>query len=1041
MSVLEERIVEFRPEGLVELRMDRVKTDGSNRETNRLKVARRLVRASEAMPDGGFFPVLPEGCRFVRHNSTYDVYVVEQPPQVRTIAWTYNVLSDWESVAARGALRKFGLTEKDKTRRLFHLAFPYTVFAFVVGNEGVTDIRAYFRVDPLQTETDFLLKASLTNCYGDNWGKPQSICMGNDAPTAGRRNEGAKLVEGMIGHFWQSVFNDHIPTQYDSYRSRIPQLATIFDWEYSSRIDPNWPMRATGWQFANTLDRVLANWSGEAQSEGTLFNDLVRRIQAAKEWREDTDGDGSDLVPSPSLSVLVGDEVWQTGDELVATQDQSESGIKMGQTVKVKYFYEPDGSEKRFARLEGLAKPVLLYRARQVFFRNKVGEKAFIKIGDTPVSPGTRFLVTSDDGLIKLSKDIKYRIVELVLDGENDVKVKVEGTNSWVYITHKGGQLLPSVRLLVPRLEGGAFSCGDLVLTPGEIVRITSSAGSLTKNMVLRVQSTREDNGRFLTTFDGLKSEVAIYEQGNVIVEWRPFKYQLTDTEIIFDDKVFGFENNTHILAAGLKSPLQAGFLYQFRRLAPSQRANHHPLDVDLEFERGNDTIPIVKNSEWQAVVVADLTPVSLVWQEQGCQLSAGQILKYIGDETNGVKTGDKLEIFCFVRNKKDSKIIDLIFSNGLSFSIGKDTLGFFKLVEGSVDRTIETGGLPEVGGCSSNRRFSTGSRVKYCGGGSHTGQVCKVTRTCSNGCHLTVEFEDGYCRSDTAIDCFESVSTMLFTRIFFPVPIAAEGSSVFRRQDGSLVTLPPLLAAELPGIRKPIALKIADRNKKPISVGDVAVPLGLNWNYRNLAQNAIGQPGIAIHSYYGSGTDYVFLLFGSDYRMDNHGVGNFDSLPPRFKESRFLGHIGIVAPGNFEVLEPIPPPPVVEKKEHKKPAAGVSVKIKSGVVPVSGWGGVKPEEIGLIIDLDGDNVMVDFPSNSEWLGLLTELAVSQYDRKKAVKLWNGFPPRFLVGQVQKNEIGYVVGQCDDGILIVDFPSQPGWFADPSEIVVVENPG
>jgi len=904
---------------------------------------------------------LPDNCRLMIPGQDSTVFVIEQPPRERLLTWKPEA-GDWESLEKRGLVSRLGLTVGDRFRTTFRLSLPFVVFVVRVKGLKVESVRVFFRGQAIRSENDFLLLTGLTK---DDTFIPPTISVDQIHGFTS-----SLAVDEAIEAFWKQEFGMGGKTA-ALYKTSIPEMATVWEWEHYGLEKPLWVLSAKWIPAEGTIGSIARAEQLKIVSAGKTVDQLVvlSLVASMRLKKQAAESDTTGLVNTPNVAVLIGKAIIRVGDILTAVSYNSEFGLARNQGYTVLGFSH-NGRGTWYVRLEGIAKMVPLgsrtggladhFEYRQVpepsYPRELRYDKYFIRAG-------SRFILTSKDDLPDFSTRTKYRINELVLDREGDAKVRIEGRDGWTYITSQGGRLLSSIRLLVPRIEGQAFTYGDSTLSPNSVVKVTSSNNrSVTQGMILKVQKNREDRGRFITTFEGLGDDIVVCENSNLTFEWETFKYELSDREVVFGDKTLSFGTNTHFMTADPKSLLRLGRLYGFVRLVPSQRSDRHPLDIDLEFEHGNDTLPIVRQSQWQTEN-ANLVPASLVWKEGPTQLSQGQVLKYTGDEVQSVKTGDKLEIRCFVRNEKDSKVTDLVFMNGLSFPLGRNTLEFFKIVDGGREVGIEIKDLHNVN-IGSKKEFTVGGSARYNGGSgrvseSRDGQICRISYYSSWHGTINGSFSDGTAFSDAGSQYFTPLSEIFSTRLV----TFSSSSLLFRQRDGTTVTLPGSLATTISTVKRGGGSIGNDQNGRPISIGDVVIPFNRNWpDY--LSGKAVGQPAIVVAWQTNSDGNFSFLLFEANYGMTkSQNVDNYDNISSGIRE-RFSGHIGIARFRDSEVLTPIPQ----VAAETRRRQVGDSVRLREQNQSAFLNGRVDRREAGRIVQVvDKDTVVVDFPNQNGW--------------------------------------------------------------------------
>lgn len=126
-----------------------------------------------------------------------------------------------------------------------------------------------------------------------------------------------------------------------------------------------------------------------------------------------------------------------------------------------------------------------------------------------------------------------------------------------------------------------------------------------------------------------------------------------------------------------------------------------------------------------------------------------------------------------------------------------------------------------------------------------------------------------------------------------------------------------------------------------------------------------------------------------------------------------------------------------------------VQLVIKEGSEPEFGWGDVGNGAVGIVGEFTDGVVYVDFPEHENWMGDPAELKLLSHKVKSEpavnfsvganVKLVikEGSKPEFGWGDVENGDQGIIKGIYDDDTIIVDFPAQDGWKANPSELALI----
>ncbi len=283
--------------------------------------------------------ILPAGCRLQLTEKGSTVYVIEQPPSAREVAWK-PADGEWAALDKRKR-KKYGLTGKDEGRRRFLLSFPFTVFVVRTAGTAVDSLKVFYRGQPLRTESDFLLQTGLDQAE-------RVPPIPKTARPHGFQPEMA--VDEAVEAFWRQEYSADNRI-FSGYRELIAGLETVWDWEYRSREDQFWVMKA-GWKPApenvgqivrQELDRSRLDHSADRET----FLVMARRIGEAQVKRGRTT---VALIASPSASVRLGNVVVRAGAELFVD----------GEKRTVIGFYEPAADGKIFALFEGVEQPVCL---------------------------------------------------------------------------------------------------------------------------------------------------------------------------------------------------------------------------------------------------------------------------------------------------------------------------------------------------------------------------------------------------------------------------------------------------------------------------------------------------------------------------------------------------------------------------------------------------------------------------------------------------------------------------------------------------------
>jgi|GEM_PF-4177828 len=920
---------------------------------------------------------------------------------------------------------------------MFSLAFPYVIFVVILSGRGIGNIHGFYRTEPLRTLDDPLFTMGITNYRASDG----LVCMGDTAPKEYR--SWAQGVERILAHFWQARFNEHWPEQYNHYRSIIPEMRTIWDWEYWSHRNPLWPLSAS-WTFSDLSLQRFCSQRDVGTSAG-YFRNSVAKARSATEWR-----DGKPIVedqgykPSASLSVIVGSFIVRQGDTLIAQRDSKP--FCRGTSYRVAFFYERR-NDHHYAKLDGINEPVCLQCGLgngDLILSNKGndGQKDFFVTEGIPLVIGMKFLVT-DEEETRLSKGKIHVVVEIQRDADGDIFVKIEGSNNWYYLTHSGGTLLPSVRFLISRLEGNTFQYGDKELSVGQAIKISrSSHAVLANDMVVRVASlTREETSpaRFMVTFDGIQGSLPLLNGGNFTFEWKTYVCESVENKITFGEHVLDLTWGHHLLPIKQESGLRVGHLYQVLAIVPNDKPGHHPFDCDLILKYGNAPVPLIWKSKW--MLTNGTTQVATDTFTLGdLTLRRGQTVRYSGPNTELLKTNTDLKVLGFVKSAHPN-FTEVVFENGISALICEEITGrYYQVVEQGSCRNIP--GLPSAqtifGSNAGGRGFvqddlavlvdADGLRDNK----QFLGQVCVVkgiNEPWDGEQELRVIFLSDLKQEIRSIrkSRFKHFGAVVAQRCFIPSPLQ---KCVGDTHD---LNHPNALAFYLAGPLKGRLEAGKDHRGHVICVGDTVkvMKISENMSYK-LMKDGIHENFFVIGrgQLSGNGKFFLYLLVRREWTLGiNTNVYGFDELLGIYKTNEIMRCIALNLSDDCEYVDWKPKPTAFFPGQH--------VCVKIGVTPRYGFGKVQMGEIGRVVACMEEEVQVCFEGESEWIGLAEELELVPVlgDR---VSL-NTTTPRYLAGSTTPRSVGVIRGMISEepDLFLVDFPGHEGFHARLDELTVV----
>ncbi len=1001
MAIRDESRIIVRSDGAAELELDRVKDGPDGR---RLKLARKTLDASVLLPPSTRSAMFPEGCVYHESGVGEDIYVVEFPAQLRTVTWKF---VSWADIANTGAIRRFGLVPADRTRTRFRLAFPYTVFVVFLGDGGLRDSHLFFRPEPIHDLREPLFWPCTTNINADN----AKICF-SDIPAV-RRSDGPRGVDRVIEEFWATAFNDHWASWWNHYRGRVPQLNSVWEWEYWSRRTPSWTLGAPWSPYPRSLRELIDAWRARCGGNGRQFDyrAMLDAAQRAPAWRPDAERAGT-LLKSDSVAVIHGGEVVEVGAKVTCPAERVPEGLEAGKEYAIAFFYEVSGGV-RHAALEGVERaiplPELLGAGVPVpVVATQAAANPIERLG---LSVGLMFRITSREDTANLSTGRAYEIRDMRVDGDGDVEVFVDGT--WAYLTFGGGTLLPSVRLVRPQLEDGTFTFDDFRMSVGEMGMI---GGSLT-----RVEEIRAVPGPRVTyecTFVGIGTR-PLFADGKVRIAWKTCPWELRDRAVSFGENGLNLDAHSHLL-------LPSGAVIEPKRLRAAP-TDAHPFDVVLEAEPLNEPVPVIRDSKWLGVAG---TPCALSHALPGFTIERGTRFRF-QREVVGFHPTTTYEVYCVCVG--NGGVPEIVFSDG-SFVV-------FDAAAAKVLLAAPAGSdafcpLPDEtiaaapGGPSANRPYADGEQVLYLGGSASVpkalaGKIASVTYsdTVNKVLDLSIDGET-----------YENVYRKYVERTFVTSGTRFQlDGALYKTADGRMVAVPPDLVAEQRNVQNRGHAGYG-MDGAALVIGDfVLVASPTSWN----GGESVRAASVALIVSLSTGWDtYVFL-----YGIPSGVIRPAHQLltdPRKYVGSRYheparRDRVGINHTEGIRKLTLVHDWTVVSD-------LGALVSVKPGITPAYGWGSVRPDERGAVKQIIGDEALVAFPSEPEWTGRLDELVAAIPRPGDTVRLRAEHSPLYLPGNARSGEEGVVAAAVRGDHLLVDFPSHPGFHAHPRDLEVIQTP-
>lgn len=202
---------------------------------------------------------LPPGTRLALARGPSLVLAIEQPPQVRRMAW-----------------RPGTLKETGESRQVA-LGFPYVVYLVRFSHEQFEEMRVYYRSAPLARDEDVLSLPNLWNVQAAE--SPLALCRAclRGRPALDGLTPAAQ-AEAAIGFFWASGFNlDVEDNAFERSRMLDARIASLESWETATAADPLFvlqvPWAPAGLTIRRAMEHLL-HW-GQAASPVADAADLA----------------------------------------------------------------------------------------------------------------------------------------------------------------------------------------------------------------------------------------------------------------------------------------------------------------------------------------------------------------------------------------------------------------------------------------------------------------------------------------------------------------------------------------------------------------------------------------------------------------------------------------------------------------------------------------------------------------------------------------------------------------------------------------------
>ncbi|MBI2475388.1 hypothetical protein HYV69_03115 [Candidatus Uhrbacteria bacterium] len=902
MSIWEETAIHLTPDGLAELRTDRVKSTPKGTPL-RLKVARRSFAITDLLGKQSEQEINHRFCRFVYTKGNVTWYVVEEPPCIRTVTWSF-LNEDWKKIQDRGLIRKLGLDPKtDSKRTRFQFAFPYTIFLLPIspydGGVSLGLGQIALRAEPLRSLQDDLFWAPFSNQRSTNG----DMCLGDKRPSKAKAP--CELIDQLIAHWWLSNFNDHWVERYITYQERIPEMATPWEWEYYSKRRPSWVLEADWIRMGMTVEEKLV--VGKS-NKTTIFADLARIAKSAPEVIPGSDWKKTkkDEARATKATLMPYGQTVQVGDEFYCTN--SVLDFQAGKTYNVNNIENcscgDPGHTALYFQGGGCLKACDVHH---YFQRADKFPTQLFQIGSHQIWTGTKFVLVNNDDITGIRTGA-YMISALMVDQEGDVKIRVSGLSGWIYITHEQ-TLLPSIRLFIPELKDNTFTYGESTLKVGTTVNVVNGATKI-QNKLLRVESITQEDQSYFVTFEGRQERFSLFSSGTLQMNWETTVYEFSEQRVGFGKKILDLTTHTHILVRVAEQPLRNGTIYEALHFVHPE--GKHPLDVDLLIANGNETIPVVRDSKW--VFPEAYTPVTVIYQDDALTLKSGEVLVCQITDVPGIKKNEEVTILCFMESSIENRRLIIVLTDGRTICLTQDTLKYFVRKAKPTWTVEEVRRLPEI-----------------------------------------------WFNTSKAFEKPQSLNTL-------PKPLVR---AILKRKS-------------LKGFGQFVS---KDFNGNALHIGDIVCIRYIAFFQGNggIESQYSNKYALVVHSYLNPAQRYYYsyLFLGVQTAEGRVNIrsdsAEFEKVDPEYQGQEARRQMAININDYLQVC-------TFDDSFTTMIEEGSLVRIRHDVNPKYGRGNVQANEVGRVRRLiENEEVVVDFPAETEWIGLINEIEICPFEPSQHV--------------------------------------------------------
>lgn len=261
--------------------------------------------------------IMPPGTRFTKqYRAKSRLFIVEQPPSIRTVKINYDSNVLLEKLKRIGKLEEYGYKDFDSSKRPFsiRLSFPFIVFMVVLNRNFQLEMaRMYFRMHPVTGMGDYLFKAPLLNVSKD-----QNICLGGAAKGEAKPTNLNEAVLSVINNFWLNEFNsDYTDNVRDYEKAGEWGISDVLTWAYNTKMDPmfiykvKWlPVKESLGQVIDIIDKTFLRTTDE-----NIFNSILDAVKLKKP--EVDKKSGLSIVSGVTNQISIEGYTLSVGEEII----------------------------------------------------------------------------------------------------------------------------------------------------------------------------------------------------------------------------------------------------------------------------------------------------------------------------------------------------------------------------------------------------------------------------------------------------------------------------------------------------------------------------------------------------------------------------------------------------------------------------------------------------------------------------------------------------------------------------------------------------